>query len=180
MQKFLFRVMGAATLDAQVYEDVEADPRATLQAVGVILLASLAAGFGANGWTASPRSIFGFSAVAATLGLMAWASWALLTFEIGGRLLPEPQTRVNVGELLRTIGFSAAPGLFLIFGAFGATTLVFLVTAVWLLATMVVAVRQALDYSTTIRAVAVCALGWLLSLVLVIGFGLLFGPRLSG
>ena len=180
MRNFLFRVVGAATLDANVYEDVEADANATLQAVGVIFLASLAAGFGANGWNASAQSTLAYSAIVAVLALLAWSSWALLTFEIGGRLLPERQTRVDVGELLRTIGFSAAPALFLIFGAFGATTVVFVVTAIWMLATMVVAVRQALDYSSTGRALVVCALGWFLTLVFIVGLGLFFGPGLAG
>ncbi len=179
MRTFLFRVVGAATLDPGVYEDVEADPKATIQAVAVIVLGSLAAGFGASGWNASAQSTLTHSAVAAALGLLAWAGWALLTFEIGGRLLPERQTSVDVGELLRTIGFSTAPALFLVLGAFGATTLVFAVTSVWMLATMVVAVRQALDYTSTARAFAVCALGWLLTLVFVVGLGLLFGPSLA-
>jgi hypothetical protein len=179
MRDFLFRIIGAATLNTGVYEDVEADPNATAQAVVVIALASLAAGFGANGWNAPPRSILTFSAVAGFLGLLAWASWAFVTFEIGGRLLPERQTRVDVGELLRTIGFSAAPALFLVFGAFGGTTVVFAITSVWMLATMVVAVRQALDYESTSRAVAVCVLGWLLTAVFIIVIGLMFGPGLA-
>jgi hypothetical protein len=120
-----------------------------------------------------------FSAVAGSLGLLGWASWALVTFEIGGRLLPERHTRVDVSELLRTIGFSAAPALFLIFGAFGATTLVFAITSVWMLAAMVLAVRQALDYESTARALAVCALGWLLTAIFIIAIGLFFGPGLA-
>ena len=180
MRTFIFRVVGAATLNANVYEDVEGDPKATTQAVAVVFLASLAAGFGANGWNAPPQSMLTYSAVVAVLALLGWTSWAVVTFEIGGRLLPERQTHVDVGELLRTIGFSAAPALFLIFGAFGATTLVFAVTAVWMLATMVMAVRQALDYTSTGRALAVCALGWFLTLVFVVGLGLFFGPGLAG
>jgi hypothetical protein len=180
MREFVFRIIGAATLNPTTYEDVEADRKATAQAVGVIALASLAAGFGANGWNAQPRPILTFSAVAGLLGLMSWASWALVTFEIGGRLLPERQTRVDVPELLRTIGFSAAPALFLVVGAFGATTLVFAITAVWMLAAMILAVRQALDYESTTRAVAVCVAGWLLTSVFIIAIGLFFGPRLAG
>jgi hypothetical protein len=140
MREFILRIIGAAALNPSVYEDVEADPKATAQAIGVIALGSLAAGFGANGWNAQPRPILTFSAVAGFLGLLAWASWALVTFEIGGRLLPERQTRVDVPELLRTIGFSAAPALFLVLGAFGATTVVFAITSVWMLAAMILAV----------------------------------------
>jgi hypothetical protein len=180
MRRFVFRVLGAATLDKQVYEDVEADPGATSQALAVIVLASFAAGLGASGWNGKPGIALAFSTAAGTFGLLAWASWAVLTFEIGGHLLPEPQTRVNVGELLRTLGFSAAPGLFLAFGALGSTTLIFSVTAVWMLATMVMAVRQALDYTRIGRALAVCVLGWMLTLGLVMGLGFFFGSRLAG
>lgn len=180
MNLWLSRVFGAATLNPSVYEEVEADARATPQALAVIVLASLAAGLGATGWHRQPSaSVLIYSAVAALLGMLAWASWALVTFEVGGRLLPERQTRVDVPQLLRTLGFSAAPALLLIVGAFGATTIVFSVMSVWLLATMVVAVRQALDYTSTWRAVAVCALGWLLTLIFIVTIGLFFGPRLG-
>lgn len=179
MGQFLYRMWGAATLSTGVYEEVEADPRATKQAVVVVAIASLSAGFGASGWNARAETLFTHSVVAGFLGLAAWTSWALVTFEIGTRVLPERQTRVDIPQLLRTIGFSSAPALFLIFGAFGGTTVVFTATALWMLATMVMAVRQALDYSTTARAVAVCVLGWVLTLVFVVVLGMVFGPVLG-
>ena len=58
----------------------------------------------------------------------------------------------------------------------GLTVPVFALSAVWMLAAMVVAVRQALDYQTTSRAVAVCAIGWVLAIGMAIGIGVLFGP----
>ncbi len=56
----------------------------------------------------------------------------------------------------------------------GLHALVFLVTAVWMLVAMVIAVRQALDYQSTLRAVGVCAIGWLVLVILLslIGGGL--------
>src|SRR5207249_1355329 len=106
--------------------------------------------------------------------------WGVLTLQIGGRLVPEPQTRVDVGELLRTIGFSSAPGMLRVFGVVpGATIPAFAITAVWMLAAMVVAVRQALDYKSTARAVAVCALGWALAIGIAVTLGLIFGPTVS-
>src|SRR5262245_49742580 len=96
----------------------------------VILFASLAAGLGASGWQSDLANTLAVSAFAATVALLAWLCWALITFEIGSRLLPEPQTRTDVGELLRTLGFSAAPGMFLVFGAFpGLTMPIFLLTS---------------------------------------------------
>ena len=110
---FLQRLIGAAALDSAIYEEVEADTGATGQALVVVVLSSLAAGFGARGLGGTAaENIFLISIVA----LIAWAAWALLTYEIGARLLPEPQTVVDVGELLRTIGFAATPGLLRVFG----------------------------------------------------------------
>jgi mono/diheme cytochrome c family protein len=180
LANFLYRIAGAATLDARTYEDVEADQTATSQALVVILLASLAAGLGASGWRSGVTSVLTVSAFAATTALLAWICWALVTYEIGSRLLAEPQTRTDVGELLRTLGFSAAPGLFLVFAAFpGLTTPVFVITSIWMLAAMVIALRQALDYTSVLRALAVCSLGWLLALGFILVFGLLAGPILS-
>lgn len=171
---FLQRLIGAVSLDAAIYEEVEADPEATGQALTVVLLSSLASGFGARGLGGATLGNIGFIVV---MSLVAWAAWALLTTQIGGRLLPEPQTRVDVGELLRTLGFASAPGLLRVFGILpGVTIPTFAVTAVWMLAAMIVAVRQALDYTSTGRAVAVCLIGWILALILAIGVGLVFGP----
>jgi hypothetical protein len=166
-------------LDPLTYEEVEADQRATPHALAVILLASFAAGVGASGWRSEAASILAVSTYAAMVALLGWMGWAFVTFEIGSRLLAESQTRADVGELLRTLGFSAAPGLFLVFGAFpGLTAPVFGLTAVWLLAAMVIALRQALDYTSLFRALAVCFLGWLLALAFVLLFGLLSAPAL--
>ena len=180
MGNFFLRIAGAAALDAGTYEDVEADQTATPQALLVILFASLAAGLGASGWRSDVASALTVSAFAAAIALLAWLCWALLTFEIGARLLPEPQTRTSFGELLRTLGFAAAPGFLQVFAAMpGMTVPVYSITAVWMLAAMVVAVRQALDYRHTSRAVAVCALAGLLALVMAFALGVLFGPTVS-
>jgi hypothetical protein len=58
---------------------------------------------------------------------------------------------------MRTTGFAAAPGVFRILRVIpGLAVPVLVVSSVWMIAAMVVAVRQALDYRTTARAVAVC------------------------
>jgi hypothetical protein len=174
---FTQRLIGAAALDAVIYEEVEADPSATGQALIVVVLSSLAAGIGARGIGGmSVASVIFIS----TLSLLAWATWALVVFEIGGRLMPEPQTRVDVGQLLRTIGFASTPGLLRVFGVLpGATIPAFAIAAVWMLLAMVVAVRQALDYKSTARAVAVCAFGWALAIGIAVAIGVLFGRPLS-
>jgi hypothetical protein len=174
---FLQRVIGALALDVAIYEEVEGDRGATMQAFTVVLLSSFAAGIGARGFAENTVSNIAFISI---ISLLAWAAWALLTFEIGGRLMPEPQTRVDVGELLRTIGFAATPGMLRALGAMPRATMpVFVITSIWMLLAMIVAVRQALDYRSTPRAVAVCVLGWLLALVFAVGLGLVFGPSVS-
>jgi hypothetical protein len=175
---FIQRLIGAAALDVAIYEEVEADRGATGQAIAVVLLTSLATGLGSRGFEggASLGTI-----LLMTIGaLLGWAAWALVTLQIGGRLLPEPQTRVDIGELLRTIGFANAPGLLRIFGIIPSVTYpAFAITAVWMLLSMIVAVRQALDYKSTTRAVVVCLIGWLLSLAISAAIGLFLGPTVS-
>jgi hypothetical protein len=174
---FVMRLIGALAIDPVLYEEVEADRSATWQAMLVVILSSLSAGVGAFGWgNGSLRGVLFISGLA----LLSWVTWAVITFEIGTRLMPERQTRADVGQLLRTIGFSAAPGMLRIFGIVpGATLPAFIITAVWMLVAMVVAVRQALDYESTARAVAVCGLGWALSIGLALAAQLFFGPTVS-
>jgi hypothetical protein len=157
---------------------VERDRRATLQAGAVVLLSSAAAGIGAVGFGGSAPATIAF---AGTVALLAWAAWALVIFEIGVRVLPGPDTQSDPEEVMRTIGFAATPGFLRVFAILpGMAMPVFALTALWMLAAMVVAVRQALDYQTTGRAVAVCLLGWVLASAIAIVLGLAFGPTLAG
>lgn len=174
---YLQRLVGAAALDSAIYEEVEADEGATLQAFVTVVASSVAAGIGVQG---APGAQIGDIAVVGTIAVLAWASWALITLGIGVRLLPQRQTRSNVGELLRTIGFATAPGCLRVLGVLpGVTVPVFIVTTIWMLAAMVVAVRQALDYQDTARAIAVCGVGWVLAIAIAVVLGVLFGPTLS-
>src|SRR5258706_6230567 len=156
MSNLIERAVRAAKLDASVYEEVEADKSALGQAMAVVVVSSLAAGIG----QAAMGGVLGL--VIGTVGALAgWYIWAFLIYLIGAKLLPEPQTDADVGQLLRTIGFSSAPGVFQVLGiipVFG--TIVFFAVAIWMIAAMVVAVRQALDYQSTGRAVGVCVIGW--------------------
>jgi len=157
MSTFTQRMIGAAKLDVDIYEEVEADTSAMGQAMTLVVLSSLAAGVG------SFREV-GIVGVLITsmLALVGWFIWAGLTYLIGTKILPEPQTDSNVGELLRTIGFASSPGLVRVFGLLPAVgTIINFVVGIWMLIAMVVAVRQALDYKGTGRAIGVCLIGWL-------------------
>lgn len=173
MAGFVERMIGAATLNVATYEEVETDKTATGQALAVVVLSSIAAGIGGIGQARYVGFLGG--AIAALLG---WLIWAFLIYFIGAKLLPEPQTRSDIGELLRTIGFSSSPGLLRVLGMIPVLgRLIIFVTAVWMLVAMIIAVRQALDYRSTWRAIGVSFLGWL---VYVFVFGMLvslFGVR---
>jgi hypothetical protein len=176
MTRFLSRIAGASLLDAATYEDVEADRSATTQAMVVVFLSSIAAGVGALGSAAThPAALVTIS----VLAFVVWAVWAVLTFEIGSRLMPSPRTQADLGQLLRTIGFASAPGMIRVLGIVpGIMTPVFFISAVWMLFAMIVGVRQALEYTSTLRAATVCSISWLLSIGLAYAAGALFVPAL--
>ncbi len=177
MGLYLYRVMGAAMLDGSMYEGIEADRHATGQATLTVVFASLAAGIGAGGLYGMRGSTFVTFTV---IALMTWVAWAVLMFNIGTRLLPEPQTDVTLGELLRTTGFAAAPGLLQVFALLPRMAVpVFVATIVWMIAAMVIGVRHALDYRSTWRALAVCGVAASLALALAFTMGVLFGPTVS-
>jgi hypothetical protein len=163
MTPFVDRMIRAAKLDVNLYEEVEADKNAMGQAVGVVALSSLAGGIGFMQTAGLTGLVIG------TVGsLLGWYIWAFLTYVIGTKLLPEPQTRADHGELLRTIGFSSAPGMLRIFGIIpGIGGFVNLLAGIWMLAAMVIAVRQALDYHSTYRALGVCLIGWIVQIVIL-------------
>ena len=167
---YLRRWIGAMTLNAATFEDVEADGGASLQAAITVLAAGLATGLGLSGHNGATGALW-FGGVA----LLAWVSWALLTLQIGGKLLPQPATRVDLGQLLRTLGFAATPALLLVFASWPKVRVAIVsLTAIWLLLAMFAAVRHALDYTNTRRAIFVCVIGWLLAIGMVLGVGFFF------
>src|SRR4051812_15522104 len=103
MSTFVERVIGAARLDPSVYEEIEHDRAAWRQALGVVVLYGIAVGVAELG-----LSLTGVvaSTVAAAIG---WLIWAALSYVIGTRAFPEKQTRADLGQLLRTLGFAAGP-----------------------------------------------------------------------
>lgn len=165
------RIIRAAKLDVHLYEEVEADRDATGQAMAVVVLSAVAAGIGSLGSGGLLGLVGG-----TILALVGWFIWAFLTYFIGTRLLPEPQTKADYGELLRTIGFASAPGLIRVFGIIpGLGAFLFLIAGIWMLVATVIAVRQALDYTSTPRAVGVCLIGWLAQVLILILAAQLFG-----
>ena len=173
MASLVGRMIRAAKLDVGLYEEVEADTGATGQAMLVVVLSSVAAGIGSVGGAGLKGLLLG-----ALTALASWYIWAFLTYFIGTRLLPESQTEADVGQLLRTTGFSSSPGLLRILGILpGLTGIVFLGCAVWMLVAMVIAVRQALDYHGTGRAITVCLIGWVVQVAITVLLMMFLGIR---
>lgn len=177
MISFAYRMMGAILLDRGTYESVEGQRATGGQALLVVLLSSLAAGIGASG-LAGPR-LTNLLLVTA-FAVASWLAWASLILYVGGLVMPAPETRVDYGQLVRTIGFAAAPGVFQVFGLFTSISVpVFVAVWVWMLAAMIVAVRQALDFRSTWRAIGVCTVTLAVVLVTTVAIGLVLQQRVA-
>jgi hypothetical protein len=165
MNALFSQMVGAARLDGDTYETVEARSQDSRRALCVVLLASVAAAIGSG--VTDLASILGITVAA----LLTWMLWVFLTYIVGTRLLSVPETRTSFGELFRTTGFSASPG---ILRALGVVPVIgwpiFMASTVWMLFAFVVAVRHALDFSSSRRAFAVCLLTWLIHGVVFFAF----------
>ena len=153
---FLTRIFRAIKIDIDLYEEVEKDRSATFQAGIVVVLSSLAAGVGAL-----QLGVSNF-VLAPILSLLSWYVWAYVIYFVGVKLFGSPSTKSSHGELLRTIGFSSAPGLIRVFGVTpDLMTVTFIGSAFWMLACMVVAVKSALDYDSLWKSFGVVVIAWL-------------------
>ena len=160
-------MIAASRLDVNLYEAVEADQTATTQAMTVVIISALAAGIGAL------RSGLLAVVVAVVGALIGWVIWSFLCYFIGTKILPEEGTDADVGQLLRTTGFAQAPGVLRIFGIIPFIgILISFASAIWMLVAMVIAVRQALDYKSTGRAIGVCLIGFAVYMVFAVFLGI--------
>jgi hypothetical protein len=161
-QTLIGRMIRAARLDPRLYAEVEADVTATGQAASVVLLAAFAGGINYPG---APFSILFVGLLAALLG---WLLFAYVIYLIGAKLLPESGTKADFGALLRAMGFANAPGVLKLLGIVPELrVLVFFVAMVWVLVATVTAVRHALSYTSSWRAIGVCAIPLLASQLLL-------------
>ncbi len=160
----------AAKLEVDLYEEVEADTTANGQAFLAVVVASLAAGLGVG--IAGVRVegglwfLWGLLIGLAT-ALVGWLVWSLFAYWLGTTIFRGPETSATYGELLRTIGFSNSPRVltFFAFIPFLGGLIAFAVS-IWVLIAGVIAVRQALDFSTG-RAIATCVVGWIAYMLIV-------------
>jgi hypothetical protein len=164
------RMVRAAKLDVDLYEQVEADTTANGQAFLAVVIASIASGIGIG--IAGLRiegGIWFLWGLLIGLGtsLVGWLAWSLLAYLLGTTIFRGPDTSATVGELVRTIGFSNSPRVlsFFSFIPFIGGLIAFVVS-VWALIAGVIAVKQALDFSIW-RALGTCIVGWIIYLIIV-------------
>jgi hypothetical protein len=157
------RMIRASRLDVHIFEEVEADTSATRQALSVVALVALATGIASVG-TTGPIGLF----VGVVLAIAGWALWAWIVHLIGTKIMPSHSTHADWGQLARTLGFAQSPGIFRVLGFVPVVgNIIFAVASIWMLVAMVVAVRQALDYTSTLRAIAVVLIGFIPYLILM-------------
>ena len=152
---FFNRVYRSIKIDPDVYDEVKKDKNATLSAGIVVVISSLAAGVAAKQLGASS---FIFAPI---LSLVSWFVWAYIVYFVGVKLFPDVKTKTTHAALLRAIGFSSAPGIIRVFGFTPELmTVTFIGSALWMLACMVVAVRQTLNFKSLWKALGVVIMSW--------------------
>ena len=150
------RMIGAAFLNIQIYEEVEADTTATAQAALVVIIASIAGAIGS--YSLGPSAALSHL----VMGLLGWLIWAGVTYLIGVHVFGGTATW---GELLRTLGFAHAPAVLYVLGILPIIgSLIVYAVMIWVLICGIIAIRQALDFSTG-KAVLTALLGWLLLVI---------------
>ena len=160
---FLNRIYRSIKIETEVFEEVQKDKNATIGAAIVVVLSSLAAGIGA-----SNLGMVNFF-LAPILSLVSWFVWAYIVYFVGVKLFPDLKTKTTHIALLRSIGFSSAPGIIRIFGFNqDLMTVTFIGSAFWMLACMVVAVKQTLSYKSLWKALGVVIIAWFAQAFLLI------------
>lgn len=161
MASFTERMIGAATLSVPIYEEVEHDQTATGQAAAVVAIVALA---GAIGEIDAGVAGMAGGVISAFVG---WLVWSAITLFIGTKVF---DGTADMGEMLRTLGFAQSVGVLKVVGIVPILGwIAYLVASIWMLVCGVVAVRQALDF-TTGKAIGTVFLGWLLMVVVAVVF----------
>jgi Yip1 domain len=155
------RVVGAMKLDEPTFEDIERDPTAIGQAVGVIVLAAVASGIGNIYYGGITGIVRG-----AVFSVISFVIWSAIVWLVGTKLMPEPTTHADFPQAFRTLGFAAAPGLASVITIIPILGwLLMLLIWLWQIAAMVVAVKAVLDYSTIGKAIVVVLIGFVINLI---------------
>jgi len=170
--KLISRMWRAIKLQSALYEEVEADKSANIQAGLVVVIVAIATGIG-SGLASLTAGGFLSAVWGLVLALVGWLLWALIVYVIGAKIMKGKQTQSNWGEVARTIGFANSPGIFRILAFIPVVGWIISIVAwIWILIAGIIGVRAALDFSTG-RAIVTVILGWLAYLALMLVLGML-------
>lgn len=158
------RMIAVVQLKKSVYEEVKADKSATLQAMMVVVLAYLLSSIARS--FLPVESDQEQSTTVIIIGLfMTLLMWALLIFIahfVGTRLFPSSNTKAGWGELARTLGFAQSAKVLQVFVLVPALgPIIYFAAEIWVLVAIVIAIRQALDYTSTWLAVLVTIVSYI-------------------
>ena len=167
------RVIGVFRLDPNTFETVEHDPAATSQAVLVVAIVAILAGFGSAFGALFTESNF-FTSFIGALGwtFIGWFLWAIVSLFVGTALFGG---KADLNEMLRVIGFAYAPQMLAIIPCIGG-----LIGAIWSLIAGFIAIRQGLDLDnvrallTVVVGFGVYVIGYVVLAIVLSGFGALF------
>ncbi len=178
MTSFPLRVWRAALLHPDTYEEVEAD-RGSLGQAALVVLVACAAGAVSQAliWRALPfEELVLRVAVDAIYTLVLWIVGSAFAFMVGASFFRGPETESDYLEVLRTTGFAFGPGVLRLLAGLPPAELgmgLDLGARLWVFVAVVVAIRQALDYST-LRAIG--TFGTAALLVFLVFWGLAVAP----
>jgi hypothetical protein len=172
------RVIGVLRLQASTFEEVEADASATPQAATIVVVAAISTAIGA--FIATPILGAVGAVVSLCLALVGWVVGSFVLQIVGTKILPGQNTQADLGQVLRTTGFAAAPkllGILTMIPILG--FLLSLVIGLWSLVAMVIGVKAALDYDDFVKPIIVCVITWIVMWVIIaIPMALLFGAAM--
>jgi hypothetical protein len=165
-------MLRAALLRSEIYEEVEADRSAMGQAALIVGVACAAGGF--STYILGPRpelpsdQVVVQIALAVLVPVVLWLGGSAFAYMVGSSFFRGPETETDFAEVLRTTGFAFAPGWLRFLCATPPPTLglaIDLAAQLWVTVAVVIAIRQALDFSTP-RAIGTfglaAALLWLM------------------
>ncbi len=167
----LQRMIGAAMLRASTYEEIEADRSALPQAIGIVILVTLCGIVGnviasAVGGGVQVGGILGAVLNGTLFGVLRWALWVTLILLIGAKMLKTDSTDTNWAELGRVVGFAYTPGVLVLLSFLpGIGGIMGFIAFVWTLVAVVIAIRHALDFEGTGRAIVVAGITGVLGFI---------------
>ncbi len=177
----LGRMLGAARLDVATYEEVESDNKATIQALIVVVVVTIASVVGQMLGGGDNFDVVNALIIGVIRGVVSWAIWALFTWIIGATILKTEATEADWGQLARCTGFAQTPGLLHVLSFVPAVGgLIAFVAYLWTFAAMVVGVRQSLDYTSTFRAFLVILIAFIPVVIINLVIYAVTGGNVSG